>query len=291
MAERLTGRLSLNSAQLEVLDEEVVIEGGDGWISQKITALREKMVDRYRRCLPPRESALTAGIVLGYQEDIEREFYDQMVKSGTIHIAVASGYNVMLVGETVLSLAFFFWRRKRATIVAIAVMIFYAFLAGGEPPVIRAVIMAMAVLGSACLGRRVLSLWILLLTGAVMVLFQPEIVGQVSFQLSMMASLGLMGVEPWLRRLLAGEHERLAGWLGETGVLSTLSTMGATLPIIWWHFGRMSLIGIVSNILILPLIPLMMLLGAGMLILPWVFCWPSYVVAHWMAEAIRFLGM
>ena len=50
-----------------------------------------------------------------------------MVKSGTIHIAVASGYNLLLVGGTVLSLLFWILSRKRATVVALVVMAFTPF--------------------------------------------------------------------------------------------------------------------------------------------------------------------
>jgi hypothetical protein len=52
----------------------------------------------------------------------------------------------------------------------------------------------------------------------------------------------------------------------------------------------MSWIGVVSNILILPFVPILMIVGAGMQVLPQIFSWPSYVVAHWMVVVIRFFG-
>jgi competence protein ComEC len=258
--------------------------------SMYLLAVREKIVNVYRVSLPEPESSLVAGIVLGYKKDIGREFYDQMVKSGTIHIAVASGYNIMLVGGTVLSLCFWVTRRRRASLVAILAMLFYAAEAGGEPPVVRAVIMAGVVFLAAVVGRKALSWWVLLVTGWVMVVIEPLLLVSVSFQLSMAASVGLMVVEPVTKKLLRNGHEKLADILGGSGILTSFSTMAMTAPIIWWNFGRMSWIGVVSNILILPFVPILMIVGAGMQVLPQIFSWPSYVVAHWMVVVIRFFG-
>jgi len=123
-----------------------------------------------------------------------------------------------------------------------------------------------------------------------MLVFEPLLLIDVSFQLSMAASVGLLIIEPWLRKTFSKTDERLADVLGGSGVLTSVSTMLVTLPIIWWHFGRMSLIGVLSNTLILPLIPALMIFGAAMQILPGVFYIPTYAIAHWIVGVIRFFG-
>jgi ComEC/Rec2-related protein len=288
--DRFLGRLWLGSAELAVLKDlpETLSSGGDSMMFLEV--VREKIVNVYRSYLPEPESGLVAGIILGYKKDIGRELYEQMVKSGSIHIAVASGYNIMLVGGTVLSVCFWFLRRKWASVVAVGVMIIYAIEAGGEPPVIRAVIMAGIVYWALNVGRKAISWWILLVTGWVMVLIEPWLLVNVSFQLSMAASIGLMMVEPWIRKWLSIGHEKLVEILGGSGILTSLSTMIMTAPIIWWHFGRMSWIGMLSNILILPLVPILMITGALIQVFPSIFYWPTYVVAHWMVGVIRFFG-
>lgn len=288
--DKFLGRLWLDNAELSILDSKNELVLPVGQFSSMFGSIREKIVDIYRRSLPEPESSLVAGIILGYKNDIGRDFYELMVKSGTIHIAVASGYNIMLVGGTVLSLCFWILKRKWASIVAVLAMIIYAIEAGGEPPVIRAVIMAMVVFWAAVVGRKALSWWILLVTGWLMILFEPLLLVNVSFQLSMAASAGLMMVEPAINRWVSKSHEKMAEILGGSGVLTSVSTMLTTAPLIWWHFGRMSWIGIVSNILILPFIPALMITGALMQVLPEVFSWPTYAVAHWMVGVIRFFG-
>jgi len=288
--DRFFGRLWLNSAEIVSFDRTQFIPSKSGLFSTKIVSFRENLVDRYRRFLPEPESSLVAGIVLGYKHDIGQRIYGLMVESGTIHIAVASGYNVMLLGGTVMSLLLWVCRRGLASVACVLAMAFYALLAGGDPPVIRAVIMGGVVFLGSSLGKRVVTWWILLVTGSVMVLVSPEIILSVSFQLSMMASVGLMVVEPWMKRYLEEKHEMIVEFLSGSGLTTSLATMFTTMPIIWWHFGRVSWIGILSNTLILPLVPMLMITGAFMQILPGVFSWPTFVLAHWMVLVIEFFG-
>lgn len=288
--DRFLGRLWLDRAELAVSVKPVIMASTQTVFSTFMDSVREKSVSIYRQFLPEPESGLVAGIVLGYKNDIGQEMYNLMVNSSTIHIAVASGYNIMLVGGTVLSVCFWFMKRKWASVVAILAMIFYAVEAGGEPPVTRAVIMGAVVFVAAIVGRRTISWWILLVTAWIMILIEPLLIFNVSFQLTMAASVGLMVVEPALTKVLSRSHEKLVEILGGIGIMTSLSTMFVTTPIIWWNFGRMSWIGIVSNILILPLVPMLMITGSLMQVLPWVFSWPTYAIAHWMVEMIRFFG-
>lgn len=289
--DRFLGRLWLNNAEISLFDENENLVEKMSNTQSILVFVRENIVGKYRKYLPEPESGLVAGIVLGYKKDIGQAFYEQMIKSGTIHIAVASGYNIMLVGGTVLSICFWIMNRKKASVVAILAMLFYALEAGGEPPVIRATVMAGVVFVAAIIGRKVISWWILLLAGWLMVLIEPLLLVNVSFQLSMAASFGLMVVEPLLRKILSTNHEKLEGVLAGSGVLTSLSTMVMTAPIIWWNFGRMTWISILSNILILPLVPILMFFGAAMQVLPNIFQYPTYIVAHFMVEVIRFFGL
>jgi len=288
--DRFLGRLWLTNGEIFVLTDSLEADFSEAIFLRSVNTFREKIMDVYRRYLPEPESGLVAGIVLGYKKDIGQEMYDLMIKSGSIHIAVASGYNIMLVGGTVLSICFWFLKRRWASVVAVLAMIFYAVEAGGEPPVIRAVIMAGVVFWAAVLGRRAISWWVLLVTGWLMVLVEPLLLLNVSFQLSMAASVGLMVMEPWISKWLSFDHEKLSRVLSGSGVLTSISTMILTGPIIWWSFGRVSWIGVLSNIFILPLVPVLMITGALMQVLPWVFSYLTYFIAHWMVEVIRFFG-
>ncbi len=288
--DKILGRLWLDSAKIEEISGDTPGDKSSASNQGLIQVIREKSMFVYSSSLPEPESGLVAGIVLGYKKDIGQSFYDMMVKSGTVHIAVASGYNIMMVGGTALSLCLWLMKRRWASLVSTVLMLFYAVEAGGEPPVIRAVIMGAVVFIGAVIGRKVLSWWILLVTGWLMVLWEPLLLVNVSFQLTMAASVGLMIGEPVLTKFLNRRLGKMTEYLSGIGVTSSIATMVTTMPFIWWHFGRVSWIGILSNSLILPFVPVLMILGAGMQLWPELFSWPVYVVAHWMVGVIRFFG-
>jgi ComEC/Rec2-related protein len=290
LIDNILGRLWLDSAEITYFEDGGQYRPSRGENPGWLGSIREKIVGKYTASLNEPEAGLVAGIVLGYKKDIGQTMYDLMIKSGTVHIAVASGYNIMLVGGTVLAICFWVMKRKWAVVVAVTAMVLYAIEAGGEAPVIRAVIMGTVVFAATIAGRRAITWWILLVTAWVMILIEPLMIVNVSFWLSMSASVGLMVIEPKLSGFISSREERLAGILSGSGLTTSVSTMMMTLPIIWVNFGRMSLIGILSNTLILPLVPILMIFGAGMQILPGVFSWPTYVIAHWMVGVIRFFG-
>ncbi len=287
----LNGNLWLRDAKIDVVKQNelttVAKTGNSSWLDY----FRSYLVSRFKSFMPEPEAGLVAGVVLGYKKDIGQDFYQEMIKSGTIHIAVASGYNILLVGGSVLSICFYFLKRKWATLVAILVMIFYAVLSGGEAPVVRALWMAGLLFIGKVIGRSTQTTWILALTVWVMLIVDLSMITSVSFQLSVMASVGLMMVEPRLSKYLqikAGSG--LSNFLSGLGITTTLSTMLTTMPVLWWHFDRVSLIGILSNTLILPLIPILMVGGVVMLLIPWLVVWPVYAIAHWIVLVIKFFG-
>lgn len=291
LIDNFLGRLTLVSGKIDNTGENAKTQKSEnqkrGWVDN----FREELVLVYKRFVPEPEAGLIAGIVLGYKKDIGREFYQEMIKSGSVHIAVASGYNVLLVGGVVLSLCFWFLKRKTATLVAIGVMVFYSVLAGGEPPVIRAVWMASFIYMAQVIGRASVSSWILCLTALIMFVIEPPLFIDPSFQLSVAASLGMIVLEPRITsklKLLIEEKwvDRIVG----LGITTTISTMITTAPVLWFQFGRMSLIGILSNILILPLVPPLMLLGSIMLVFPYFLSGPVYALAHLLVVIIKMFG-
>jgi len=287
----ISGSLWLNNAEIEDFEKTQKIENSSTKTREALDNFRMFLVYRFKKYVPEPEAGLVSGIVLGYKKDIGREFYQQMIDSGTIHIAVASGYNVLLVGGVVLSLCFYFCRRKLAIWIALGFIIFYAVLAGAEAPVVRAVWMAGLMYLGQVLGRGSISGWILTLTAWVMLMIEPALIVSTSFQLSVAASFGLIVLEPWLSKKISSKAGGgLIEFVGRVGLLTTLSTMVATMPVLWWHFGRTNFMGIFSNVLILPLVPPLMIFGAGMIVLPWVFSWPVYALAHWIVVVIRFFG-
>lgn len=224
---------------------------------------REKLGLIIAKNVPEPEAGLVSGVVLGDKGGLSREWYQRLIESGTIHIVVASGYNVMLVGGMVLGISLVKFKRFWSSLIAIGGMVIYGVIAGAEPPVIRAVIMGGVVIFSQAVGRRSQWWWSLLLAVSSMVLIEPSIITSISFQLTVAASIGIFWLEPFLDRWVQKLSDKIRGLsvLGRTEITSTISAQVFTLPLIWWHFGRVNYNGLLSNVLILPLVPVVMILG------------------------------
>jgi competence protein ComEC len=153
-------------------------------------------------------------------------------------------------------------RRLRSSIVIVAIVV-YTILAGAEASVIRAAVMggvviiaresgrpsgAAAALGIACWG---------------LLLVEPRMIGDIGLQLSLAATAGLLALgshaEGAVRRITRDHAPR---WFCETLGVS-LAAQLSTLPLILLHFGRLSLISPLANLLVAPVVPLAML-GAAM---------------------------
>ncbi len=141
----------------------------------------------------------------------------------------------------------------------------YALLVGGSAAVLRAALMASMVLLAGAVGRQT-SPWVLLMAACiVMTLLQPHVLWDVGFQLSLTATAGLLAfAAPWTRWLVGWQV--LPRWVAEV-LGTTLAAQVAVLPVLLYHFGTLSVISPVANLLIAPLVPVITGLGAGLLLL------------------------
>jgi competence protein ComEC len=135
----------------------------------------------------------------------------------------------------------------------------YTLLAGAEASVVRAAVMGSVVLLAREGGRPAGAVAALGLAAWGLLLADPGMVTDIGLQLSLAATAGLLALggpaEEAVRRLTAGRAPR---WLCETLGVS-LAAQLATLPLILLHFGRLSLISPLANLVVAPVVPLAML--------------------------------
>ena len=281
LIDRLMGRIWLDKSSNYTISE--------GNNRAETENFRAKLVGATLARLPSPEGELVLGIVLGYKSVLPKLFYDQLVRSGTVHIVVASGYNVMVVAGLALSVMLLFWRRRLATLAAIGVVWLYVLLAGGEVSLLRAALMGSAVLIGLAWGRSSRIIWSLVLVVGVMLVISPALIENISFQLSVAATFGVAVVGPFLKARWARDDP--------VDVTTTLGALVMTAPLIWWHFGRLSWMSLASNVVILPLVPILMLLGgvtvAVSLLAPMLaslISWPTYALAHLVVVLVGIFG-
>lgn len=228
---------------------------GFGW-KDWIYGIRSRIEGVYNRNIPEPEASLLAGIVLGVKRSLTKDFWEQLQKTSTLHIVVASGYNVtVVIGAVVFALAG--WVNRRwAVLGGVVAVVIYTIMAGAEPAIVRAAIMGSLAYLAQVLGRQNDGLRLLIVAVLVMLTWQPLLVFDVGFQLSVAATLGLMFVSPIIKRVTR--------WIKGIGddIAETTAAQLAVWPIIVISFGNMSLFGILVNGLILWLVPIIMGLGA-----------------------------
>jgi competence protein ComEC len=252
----------------------VMAEGQGNWFYTAMFRFKQRAFDTIIQLIPEPQAGLLAGVLLGYNRAMPTDLIANFRTTGMAHIIAISGFNVAVLIAVLLGLTGPVLDKRTAVLVAIGGVVFYALLVGARPSVVRAAIMgSLYLMSRTWLGRSTLSYASLCLAAFLMTLLHPLALWDVGFQMSFMATLGLMlYVSPAVSRLrefLAEHWPEEMGWrktavlgLGEA-VIVTLSAQLMTLPLIIYYFGQVSLVGVLANALIMPLHPLTLISGGA----------------------------
>jgi competence protein ComEC len=271
--------------------EVTVLPGrGGNPISTALYAIKDKSLGNIYRMFPDPESSLLAGILLGVDTGLTQELQQAFKNTGTAHIIAISGFNISIIAGIFFAFFSRFFGERRGAFVAIVGIALYTFIVGADAAVVRAALMGSLALFARQVGRRQFALNTLLAVAFVMTLWNPLLVWDVGFQLSFFATLGLiLYAEPFSqiadqtikRYFPASTAERFAELFSEF-VLLTLAAQLTTIPIMAYHFQRISLVSFIANPFILPAQPAVMILG-GLAVLLSLIWFPLGQVAAWMA--------
>ena len=259
-------------------------EGGGSLLFRWVSVARRRVADSLRRTVPEPQASLGQALLLGMRQDLPTDLVEEFRVTGTSHLLAISGLHVsVLLGLSLaVSQGVFGRRRQYYLLVPLTMVWLYALIAGMSPSVTRAAIMGSVYLAALALGRPRSVFPALGLAAALMVGLDPEALWSVSFQLSFTAMAGIaLMAEPIgarLRTLLGTGPERgtptrplqafVAGAVG-----TTFGATIATLPLVAFHFHRISLVGVPATLITLPALPAVLVIQtvAGLLglIAPW----------------------
>lgn len=237
---------------------EVKQSGKGNFIIAKLLNFKSAFLENISSLLAEPAAGLGAGLLLGVKQALGEDLESAFRETGIIHIVVLSGYNVMLVVVFVMYLLGYFLPLRPRVVIGLVAILTFALLVGLSATVLRACIMAAILLVAQFFGRSYLVLRGILLTGIGMLLFNPLLlVYDVGFQLSFLATLGLILITPHLEQWF----KLVPGTIGLRGFLiATISTQIAVMPLLLYQIGQFSVVSVVVNVLVLPMVPVAMLL-------------------------------
>lgn len=214
--------------------------------------VRAALLRRIDQAYPAPEAGLLKAAILGDRSGLDRAVDQAFLDSGTYHVLAISGLNVsVLAASLFLLLRLVRAPARLAALLSIGVVTAYAALAGGSPSVVRAAIMADVYLLAVVLDREADLLNTLALSALVVLLANPLFLGDVGFQLTFLATLAIvLAVEGWAPAM--ARWPRPARWMGESLLITLAATLG-TLPVLAATFNRFSPIGLLANLVVVPL--------------------------------------
>ena len=209
-------------------------------------SIREQLIDFYQKNLPQPHSSLIAGVTIGSKASIPKDFWEALKKTGTAHVVVASGMNVTLVSQFLISFLALLFPRRRAIPMALMGVWSYAILSGFDAPIIRASIMGSLVFVAQEIGRLNFSLRALFMTAFAMLFVKPDWLTDIGFMLSFAATLSLILFEPKVDRFF----KKIPAIIRKDFSTSLAAQVGVV-PILYFGFGQFNVLSPVINAMVL----------------------------------------
>jgi competence protein ComEC len=236
---------TLQSRSLKVLP-------GSNDAGNVLERLRRHAAAALAAAIPEPEAGLASGIVIGLRDRVDRDLAADFTTVGASHVVAISGWNIAIVAACVAAMCRRFSRRRRALATAAAIVAYVAF-AGASASVVRAAAMAGVVLVARESGRAGRAAAALGWAALLLLLVDPHLVSDAGFQLSSLATAGILAWATPFNAWLAARARRLPGWLVECLAVS-LVAQAATLPVVLLSFGRLAIVSPLVNLSVVPLV-------------------------------------
>lgn len=231
---------------------------GTGFLFRAAGFVRSRVGTAFNLYLPPDESALLQGIVLGVSTTLSKDIKQDLQKTGVTHVVAASGMNVTLLAGFLLPVFLRFYKRRQAIVLTIFCLFFYTIISGASASIVRATLMASIGYLGFIAGRQRTAVISFFLTACLMTLWNPRVISDIGFQLSFAATAGMLLISPIIPSLARLPILSLV----EDDLKTTISAQVATLPILLIYFHGFGLFSVAVNALVLWTIPALMVIGS-----------------------------
>lgn len=238
---------------------KVIDENGGNFLVKISYDIKRNFINSIENTLKAPSKFILQGILLGDKKIVPYEIRELFQETGIVHILAVSGLHVGLISLFFLTFAkkILCFSEKYAYIFTLVFVGIYALITGLKPSVMRASLMIASLIIAPLFYRRSSSINNLFLAALILLVFNPKMIYNLGFQFSFIATLGILMIVPilgkfsknkWLKGVIAISGVSLAAWL-------------FILPVLLYHFHKVSLIALVLNILVVPLVGIIVWCG------------------------------
>lgn len=265
-----------------------VIGSGSQWFDKLARIFATGM----ENSLPEPQASFGLGLLIGQRTNLSQDIITQLTMVGLVHIVAVSGYNLTILVRAAQRLKI--QSKYQRTLLSIGLILAFILVTGFSASIIRAAIVSTLSLWAWYYGRDIRPIILIAFTAALTGLFNPFYVwGDLGWYLSFLAFFGILIIAPLIVTRLFSKPPRLLSLV----VIETLCAEVMTLPLIMMTFGQLSLVALLANTLIVPLVPYAMLVSslaavAGA-VLPqasgWI-AWPAHLLLTYMLDIVHLLA-
>lgn len=271
---------------------ELIEKNQGSFAYAKILQFKEKLRESIYENLSPPQSSILGAMILGDKRKLSENLKEKLNIAGVRHITAISGLHVTILSAILMTilLGLGFWRQQ-AFYLSIVLITLFIVMTGLQSSAIRAGIMGSLFLLAQYLGRMSVSSRVIVFAAVLMLAQNPLLLKlDVGFQLSFLAVIGIIYLMPIFQYWV----KKFPNPLQFKNILAmTLSAQVFTLPILIYNFGYFSLVAPLTNVLIVPFLPLVMLSGfifslAGTVsqFLGWILSWPVWELLSYLTKII-----
>ncbi|MBZ9572297.1 ComEC family competence protein [Patescibacteria group bacterium] len=239
---------------------ELIAKNQGNFLQKSLISFKNKLKESLNKVMPEPQSAIFEALFFGDEGNISEDWKEKLNSTGTRHITAVSGMNITIISAILLNflLVIGLWR-SQAFYFSIILIILYILMIGAPSSVVRAGIMAGLLLIAQHFGRLSSASRAIVIAATIMLVQNPLLLRlDVGFQLSFLAIMGLIYLQP----IFLDFFKKIPNFLQlRNNLAATLSAQLFTLPILIYSFGKIPITSPLSNILILPLIPQITVLG------------------------------
>lgn len=230
-------------------------------LKESFTSRVEKIFDEN---LNEKNSSLMKSIILGEYSYLDDENISRYRDLGLAHILAVSGLHIgIIAGFIVFSLANIGVKRRYNILIALCIIWFYGFLIGFPPSLLRANIMFSILFVSQLLAEPYDTINTLSFAAFVILIMNPLWVFSLGFQLSFLATFSIAYFTPKVGQFFYPYRNKLIYTLS-----GLLGVQIGIMPIQAYYFNKLSILSILSNLLVAPILSIGLILGGIMIVFP-----------------------